>query len=273
MLWVLNIVIVTFLWGSVLLISSILSLPSPVFVFFRLIFGLLVVFPFAWKKGLKKPDFKSILSGVLLALNWIFLFMSVNRIGPSTADFLYYTAPIISMLISFFLGIPTPLWSWTAAAIAFTGIGLIFSFTPSEPIGMIFALIAAVFYGSLVVLGKHATKNVHPYVLTFNQFLSAIAVTFVFSIPYFKPLSLKEIILLIIAGVLNTGVALLLWWNTLKKVNIRVASVLSYLDPVFALVLSTMFLNYKPTLWNIIGGALIVFSGVLTIFMEVKSQR
>ncbi len=272
-MWLLNIIIVTFLWASVLLISEVLRLPSPVFVFFRLVFSLFIVLPLAIKAGLKKPDFRSFTSGFLLALNWIFLFMAVKRIGASTADLLYYTAPVISLILERFLGNPIPVWSWISAIVSFSGVAMIYSFSSSEIAGMSFALIAGFFYGSVVVLGKHTSIRVHPFVFTFYQMISASLLTLFFAFPYFKPLTSKELILLAIAGILNTGIALLLWWATLKTVNLRIASVLTYLDPVFAMILSTLFLNFKPSVWNIIGGTLIISGGAFAVWKEMSASE
>lgn len=271
-MWLLSIIFVTFLWASVLLISEVLKLPSPLFVFFRLVFSMIIVLPCAFKAGIKKPDMKSLLSGILLSLNWIFLFLAVSMIGPSTADFLYYTAPVISLAIAAITGSDVPIWSWIAAGISFVGVMLIYSFTPASPTGIIFALLAAFFYGSVVVLGKYTSKHVHPFVFTFYQMISATVVAAIFSMKYFKPLNPFELSLLAVAGILNTGIALLLWWKTLRKVNLRVASVLTYLDPAFALLLSTSFLGYKPTMWNIFGGSLIIAGGVLAVWKEMGKR-
>lgn len=265
---ILQVVLVTFLWASVLLISKEVSLPSTVFVFYRTLFSLLIIVPITLVKGgFERPKISHIISGVFLSLNWIFLFMAVPLVGPSTADFIYYTAPIISLILSKILGEDIPLSSWIAAAISFTGVGMIFSFSMSNPIGMLYAFFGALFYGSVVVMGKMMRSS--PTSITFYQMVISALMTLPFAAEYHGHISLKTMSLLIIAGILNTGIALVLWWDALKKLGVKTASVLSYMDPMFALILSTLFLRYHPGVWEILGGILILTGGI-TVSMKSR---
>ncbi len=265
---ILQVVLVTFLWASVLLISEEVSLPSTVFVFYRTLFSLLIIVPIAFIKGeLEKPRISHIISGVFLALNWLFLFMAVPLVGPSTADFIYYTAPIISLILSKILGEEIPISSWIAATISFTGVGMIFSFSMSNPIGMLYAFLGALFYGSFVVMGKMIKSS--PTSITLYQMIISTIIMFPFTLRYHDPISAKNFMLLLIAGVLNTGIALVLWWDALKKLGVKTASVLSYMDPMFALILSIFLLGYHPRMWEILGGFLILVGGIT---VSVKSR-
>ena len=260
---ILQVIFVTFLWASVLLISKVVELPSPVFVFFRVLFSMVIVLPLTLKEGIEKPRLSLILGGVFIALNWIFLFLAVQKVGPSTADFVYYTAPIISLVLSAIFGEKVPLSSWIAAVVSFTGVGMIFSFNPTDTLGIIYAFLGAVFYGSVVVLGKFVRSS--PSSITFYQMTVSVIFTFPFVLAMDYSLSLEKLIFLIIAGVFNTGLALVLWWDALKRLGIKTASVLSYLDPLFALALSVLFLNYRAGIWEIIGGILVITGGVIVI--------
>ena len=265
---ILQVVFVTFLWASVLLISKVADLPSPVFVFFRVLFSMIVVLPLTLRGGIEKPRFSLVLGGIFIALNWIFLFLAVQRVGPSTADFVYYTAPIISLVLSALLGERVPLSSWIAAAVSFTGVGMIFSFSPTDPIGILYAFLGALFYGSVVVLGKFTRSS--PSSITFYQMTVSMIFTLPFAMVMDYSLNLTKLAFLMIAGVFNTGLALVLWWDALKKLGIKTASVLSYLDPLFALALSVVFLNHRADIGEIIGGILIIAGGVIVI---LKSSR
>ncbi len=259
---VLQVVLVTFLWASVLLISKEVSLPSTVFVFYRTLFSLLVIVPMTLIRGeLEKPRMSHVISGLFLSLNWIFLFMAVPLVGPSTADFIYYTAPIISLILSSFFGEEIPLFSWIAAIVSFTGVGLIFSFSFSNPLGMLYAFLGALFYGSVVVMGKMIRSS--PTSITLYQMVISAIVTLPFALNYHVHISLKLLAWLIVAGTLNTGIALMLWWDALKKLGVKTASVLSYLDPMFALVLSSLILGYRPGVWEVLGGVLILTGGIM----------
>jgi len=77
----------TFIWGSIPLFSIWCALPSPVFVFFRVLFAFPFVLVYAIKKiGTKelfsmKPFIPLVLSGVALSLNWIFFFWAMSDIS------------------------------------------------------------------------------------------------------------------------------------------------------------------------------------------------
>ncbi len=256
-----QVILVTFLWASVLLISREVNLPSPVFVFYRSLFSLIVIVPLAIREKPEKPKFSLIFSGILLAFNWIFLFMGVSLVGPSTADFIYYTAPMISLAISHMVGEKIPMSSWIAAAISFTGVGMIFSFSPSNFPGMVYSFLGATFYGSVVVVGKIIKSS--PNNITLYQMLTTAIITSPFIFYYGYSLDVKKVLLLIISGVLNTGLALTLWWDALKKLGVKTASVLSYLDPLFAFILSILILKYHPRISEILGGILILIGGSL----------
>ena len=265
---VLVIVLVTFLWASVLLIASVVKIHPVFFVFLRLLFSLIVVLPLGLRVKEKRLSFGAMVSGAFLSLNWIFLFMAVRIIGPSSADFIYYTAPVISLVLGKIFGEPIPVLSWMSVFVSFTGVGLIYKFSRVDLVGTFYAFLGALFYGSVVVLGKRISKKMDPYLFTMEQMISALIITFFFSLPYIEPLSLKDTLLSLTAGVMNTGVALILWWKTLKRVNLRLASVLTYLDPFFALLLSVLVLGQKLTTWNLLGAILITIGGAMGILQE-----
>jgi drug/metabolite transporter (DMT)-like permease len=134
---------------------------------------------------------------------------------------------------------------------------------------MLYAFLGAVFYGSVVVMGRFIRSGASS--ITFYQMVMAILLTFPFTLTMDYSLDFKKIVLLLIAGVLNTGIALVLWWDALKKLGIKTASVLTYLDPLFAFVLSISFLDYKPSFSEILGGILVIAGGVLVSLKELKA--
>jgi len=63
------------------------------------------------------------------------------------------------------------------------------------------------------------------------------------------------------AATVNTLLALFLWYDALRRITVRLASALSYLDPVYASVFAFLFLGQAPTQWIAVGGALVIFRG------------
>ncbi len=97
----------TVIWGSIPVFAIWSMLPSPVFVFFRVLISFLLLSIILRRnliKILKKlSNFYVILSGILLSLNWVFLFYAVFMIPVSEAIIFYYTGPVIAILFSPFL--------------------------------------------------------------------------------------------------------------------------------------------------------------------------
>jgi drug/metabolite transporter (DMT)-like permease len=131
----------------------------------------------------------------------------------------------------------------------------------TDKLGIAFGLGAAVLYASVVLLNKFI-KGVAGLHRTFLQFLAAIAVL----IPYVVfsgEFSLGALDgmgwgYLLILGLVHTGVAYCLYFPALKNLPGQRAAILSYLDPLLAVVLSVTVLGETMTVWQAAGGVLIL---------------
>jgi len=80
-------------------------------------------------------------------------------------------------------------------------------------------------------------------------------------------LNTQTLIIVIIAGIIHTALALFLWYDSLSYISVSLASILAYLDIFFAMALNWLFLNQSPTIEQIVGSILIVIAGVIaTVF-------
>jgi drug/metabolite transporter (DMT)-like permease len=66
-------------------------------------------------------------------------------------------------------------------------------------------------------------------------------------------------------GIVHSTMAPILYFKGIQLVTANKAAVLGYLEPVCAIIFSIFFLNEHPGVNSIIGGALIIFSGYLTL--------
>lgn len=264
----LGMVLVALIWGSVTLFSIWSGLPSPVFVFYRVAIALPFVLTYALKKRGRKVfkfTWVSFLSGIFLSLNWVFFFEAVSRIDISTAVLLYYFGPVFAVLLSWLLlkEEMKPI-TWIPVLLAFTGIILIFASSSIEndlP-GVIFGVLAGLSYGSLAVCGKAVGEKLKSEVLVTQQLIVSTLVLLPFAFGSYE-LNLNALFNVTIVGVVHTGAALVIWFTVLRKLPMRVASVLSYLDPVFATFLAWIVFGQIPSISTISGGALIIAAGIL----------
>jgi drug/metabolite transporter (DMT)-like permease len=140
-----------------------------------------------------------------------------------------------------------------------TGIGDVGS--GSDLVGISFGLGAAVFYATVVLLNKFI-KNVEGIHRTFLQFLSAILVL----IPYVmmtSGVSLGNLggigwANLLIVGLIHTGVTYCMYFSSLKELPGQKAAILSYIDPLVAVLISVTILGESMTAWQVAGGMLIL---------------
>jgi drug/metabolite transporter (DMT)-like permease len=58
----------------------------------------------------------------------------------------------------------------------------------------------------------------------------------------------------------------------MKNLNVQIVSIISYLDPVFAIIFALAFLRQIPTIYTLIGGTLLIGSGLLTTIIALKDK-
>ena len=205
-------------------------------------------------------------SGIAMGINWILLFEAYKYTTVSVATLSYYFAPVIVTVVCPILfqekltgkQILCFVMS-TIGLVLITGIGEVGS--GSDFVGILFGLGAAAFYATVILLNKFI-KNVEGIHRTFLQFLAAIVIL----VPYViltSGVTLGSLdgigwITLLIVGLVHTGVTYCLYFSSLKELPGQKAAILSYIDPLVAVLISVTVLGEAMTLWQVIGGMLIL---------------
>jgi len=63
---------------------------------------------------------------------------------------------------------------------------------------------------------------------------------------------------LLIVGLVHTGITYCMYFSSLKELPGQKVAILSYIDPLVAVVISVTILGETMTLWQVIGGLLIL---------------
>ena len=207
-----------------------------------------------------------LLSGIAMGINWILLFEAYKYTTVSIATLSYYFAPVIVTVVCPILfhekltGRQIVCFAMsTLGIVMITGIGDMSG--GNDFVGILFGLGAAVFYATVILLNKFI-KNVEGIHRTFFQFLSAILIL----IPYVMMtggVTLGKMntigwVNLLIVGFIHTGVTYCMYFSSLKELPGQKAAILSYIDPLVAVLISVTILGEKMTLWQVIGGILIL---------------
>lgn len=200
-------------------------------------------------------------SGVAMGINWILLFQAYKYTTVSAATLSYYFAPVIVTVVCPFLfrekltvkQIICFIMS-TVGLVLIIGIGDVHG--DSNIIGILFGLGAAVFYATVILLNKFI-KKVEGIHRTFLQFIAAIITLtpYVLCTSGITLGSLNNIgwINLLIVGLVHTGITYCMYFSSLKELPGQKVAILSYIDPLVAVLISVTVLGETMTMSQVIG--------------------
>lgn len=205
-------------------------------------------------------------SGIAMGINWILLFQAYRYTTISAATLSYYFAPVIVTVASPLL-FHERLTAKQIICFVMSTLGLVLIIgtgggeETAGITGILFGLGAAVFYAAVILLNKFI-KNVAGIQRTILQLLAAVVTL----LPYVAVSSGFNLNLLdgtgwaclLTVGLFHTGITYCLYFSALKDLTGQEAAILSYIDPLVAVIISVLLLGEPMTLMQLIGGALIL---------------
>lgn len=205
-----------------------------------------------------------LLSGFFLGLNWFFLYEAFQYISVSLATILYYLAPILVVALSPLI-LKEHLTPDKIIALVFASVGLIIitGITGAVKINMLgffYAILAAIFYAA-VVFCNQKIKQVDSLILTTVQILVAALIMLIYVGVTFKgltPMAPKEFFMLLVLCFVHTALACYLYFSAMSHLSGQTVALLSYVDPLSALMFSAVFLGDRLSLNQWLGVLLIV---------------
>ena len=230
----------------------------------------------------QKIDFSAIrrnwrpllIAGVLLGLNWVTLFEAYRYTTVAVATLCTYLNPIIIVFGAAIL-MHEQLTARKLLCIAVALIGMVFvsgvadSALPDagEAKGILLGLLTAVLYGCIVLSNKQL-RDISAYDRTLVQ----LFITTLVLIPYcilhgdFVGLQITggQLALLLILGVVHTGFAYSLYFGSMAYLPAQTLAILSYLDPVTAVLLSALVLHEPLSGFEILGAVCILGAAVVS---------
>ena len=227
--------------------------------------------------SIKKELVLLLLSGAAMGVNWILLFEAYRYTTVSVATLSYYFAPVIVLFVCPLLFKEKLTWKAILCfAMATAGLVLITGTAgggEGDLLGIAFGLGAAGFYAAVMLLNKFI-KGVEGLHRTFIQFLAAIAVL----LPYvalssgFSLGALDGIGwgCLLVVGLVHTGITYCMYFSALKELPGKEVAILSYIDPLVAVLVSVIWLGETMTVPQIIGGVLILG---FTLWNELPARK
>ncbi len=274
------------IFGTIGIFRRYIPLSSGMLAFSRGLLGSAFLFVFIrarggkWEKIAPAQIRLLLLSGSLIGLNWILLFEAYNYTTVATATMCYYMEPTLVILLS-----PLVLQEKMTAKRLLCTLASIGGMVCISGLlegggaggrdirGIACGLGAAALYASVVILNKK-TRVDNAYQKTCVQLTAATVVL----IPYLLltenwaaiRLDGRAVLMVLAVGIVHTGIAYTLYFGSMKGLKAQSIAVLSYIDPVFALILSTAVLHEKMSPLGVIGSALIIGSALVS---EISVQK
>ncbi len=227
----------------------------------------------AWRPGV---PLRLLALGLVVAVNLILYFVAIRYLGVAIAIFLSYMAPVyLAVTAPLFLKESTERIVWIALGISV--------------IGMLAIVLPGAFGGgaSLSVIGVAAgtgagfgyagclllRKKLRPLVTSATIVLSESTCTALAVLPLglwqvssqHYVFSGTDILMGVLLGSLTTALSFTLFVHGMRYIKVQHSSIIGYLEPVSAPLYALVFLGQRPSMWTLLGGALIIVAGVLLV--------
>ncbi len=216
----------------------------------------------------KKSLLMLLLAGAIMGANWILLFESYRFTTVAIATLCYYMQPIIVILLSpiFFRETLTKrklLCAFTAVIGMFFVSGVFSGQATGEvhTVGILFGLGAALLYAVVVMMNKKipdVPANERTILQLFAAAIALLPYLAMQGLPTNYTLDSKSLILLFVISFFHTGFAYALYFHNIQSLKTQTIAILSYIDPVSALLFSTVFLKEHLSKAGMLGAVLII---------------
>lgn len=274
------------IFGTIGVFRRYIPLSSGILAFIRGVVGSLFLLGFVKIKGIKigkdidkKSLILTIVSGGFIGINWILLFEAFNYTTVATATLCYYMQPTIVIFLSPLI-LKEKLGVKKVICAIVSIIGMLFvagvvdsgqALSIADLRGVFLGLGAAAFYSAVVMMNKMIHIE-NAYTKTIIQLSSAaiILIPYLIATGEFTSLVSGEeinvfvITMILIVGIIHTGIAYAMYFGSMNNLKAQSIAIMSYIDPVFALVLSAVVLHEKMTIFGVVGAVLILGSALIS---------
>jgi drug/metabolite transporter (DMT)-like permease len=267
----LHVLAAIFLWSSLGVVVRLSDVAVVTLIFHSLLISIILQGILLFRKNYRRelPDFHKLkypfILGVVSLINTSTYYYAFKYTTIANAVLTHYTAPIIvAFLAPLFLKEIITRRIILVIIIASIGLWIMLdglSLKENQMTGIIAGLVSGLSYAVIIIFLRLHSHKFHPLMLSFltNAFIAILLAPFVREIP------LHAIWSFLIVGIVHSTIAPILYYKGLQLVTANRAAVLGYLEPVGAIAFAMLFLDEYPSAISLIGGALIISSGYLTL--------
>lgn len=275
------------IFGSIGFFTIQTGIPAEELVFVRCICATLflgglwlITKSYKTEKWSRKEVIQTIICGVFLVFNWVFLFKAFNEMEISLAISIYNLAPIFVLILGgIFLKERLTIPAILAIVVCFLGSILIVGVQQVDSLhllwneGFIYAMLSAICYAMTMFVGR-GVKHLSTYALTFVQTIVGIVILFpTVQFDVFHGLTTSNWLYILGTGFIHTGFVYYLFFNSIRNLSTFLVSALVFVDPLVAILLDIWILDFRPTMTQILG-MLFIFGGIIyTVIKPPKKEN
>lgn len=281
--WAFDFSILTLIWGASFLFIAVAgkSIPPIGVAFWRMALGAVALFIIVKVQGHKYPRTRkawlhTTIAGIFMsAIPFTLFAFGELKIASGLAGMINAATPVMTVLIillAFRDQTPTRV-QIIGLSVGIVGtlvlLGIWNGFGENDPLSVIALLLATVCYGfGSPYIRKYVSPLGLPNTVAVSmQLLTASALT----LPFYltgplttAPLDLAMLGSIITLGVVGTGVAYILYYRVIDQVGSTIASSVTIVQPVVAVILGMLLLSEKLNWYEFVGGLVIIFGALVS---------
>jgi drug/metabolite transporter (DMT)-like permease len=270
-----------FLFGLAGLFGKWLTLSPIIIVLGRVLFASIALAIILWmfkiplKVSSEVKSFLFPLLGFILAIHWISFFHSIQVSTVAVGLLSFSTYPVFTTFLEpLFFKERVIKFNFFISAVCLLGVFLIiprFALSNSTFVGVIWGTFSGLTFAVLTVLNRKLTQDLPSLTVAFYQNFFAAIFLLPFILLIRPSLSVQEITLLLVLGVICTAVSHTLFIDGMKFVKAQTASLVHTLEPVYGIIFALLILSEMPSVRTIIGGAVILSGQAVILFQHLTS--
>jgi len=280
------------IWGTIPLVLRAADGASIIKVFYRVLFAEITLLGymvatrrFGEITALSRGKLLQVsVQGVILTLNWVLFLSALDLTNVATAELLGYTGPVfVAAFAPFVTGERFDPRILIPLALALGGIVVIL--VPQgigvsgneQALGAMLAFLSAITYATLLLRSKKILRGISGTALMVVEYgVASVILLPVVAVLYGRgqgPTSASSYVALAILGVVQTAFAGVIFLGGLRAVRTDHAAILTYTEPVAAVLFAAAFLGEKLTAWTLVGGAMVVAGGLWVARSQTGTER
>lgn len=233
-------------------------------------------------RAVRKNLVKLLAAGAMMGFNWMLLFEAYRFTSVSVATLSYYMAPVFLIVLSAVLlkeKLSTRKMLCVLAAVIGMALasGVMGEAAPQGEAlrGVGLALLAAALYAGVLLINR-TLEGIGPIEQTTVQLGAAglVLAPYMLLTENMAALrwTLSTVLLTMVVAVFHTGITYVLFFGSIGRLNAQTVALLTYIDPVTAMVLAALIFGEKLSPPGILGAAMVLGAAVVSEWRGREGQ-